>query len=40
LVSREVLREAEDLLTGTVEKLGDRLDSLVKGLMRRPGDTS
>jgi hypothetical protein len=36
LVSREVLREVEERLAGAIEKLGDRLDSLVKELMRRP----
>lgn len=33
LVSREVLREVEDRLTGAIEKLGDRLDSLVKEMI-------
>lgn len=40
LVSREVLREVEDRLTGAIEKLGDRLDNLVKELVRRASDTS
>ncbi len=33
LVSREVLREVEDRLGGHIERLGDRLDSLVKELV-------
>lgn len=33
LVSREILREVEDRLTGAIEKLGDRLDNLVKELI-------
>lgn len=33
LVSREVLREVEDRLAGSIEKLGDRLDALVKELI-------
>lgn len=33
LVSREVLREVEDRLTGAIEKLGDRLDKLVQELI-------
>jgi len=30
LVSREVLREVEERLAGSIEKLGDRLDSLLR----------
>lgn len=33
LVSREVLREVEDRLAGSIDRLGDRLDSLVKELV-------
>jgi len=33
LVSREVLREVEDRLAGSIDKLGDRLDNLVKELI-------
>lgn len=40
LVSREVLREVEDRLAGSIDRLGDRLDNLVKELVmgdrRRP----
>jgi len=38
LVSREVLREVEDRLTGSIERLGDRLDALVKELVSRGRD--
>jgi hypothetical protein len=34
LVSREVLREVEDRLPRAIEKLGDRLDSLVREMIK------
>lgn len=33
LVSREVLREVEERLTSSIDRLGDRLDTLVKELV-------
>ncbi|KAB0269083.1 choline/carnitine O-acyltransferase [Microvirga brassicacearum] len=35
LVSREVLREVEGRLAGAIENLGDRLDGLVKELIKQ-----
>jgi len=34
LVSREVLREVEERLAGSIEKLGDRLDSLLREVIQ------
>lgn len=35
LVSREVLREVEERLAGSIEKLGDRLDSLLREVIQQ-----
>ncbi|MBA1156942.1 hypothetical protein [Microvirga mediterraneensis] len=38
LVSREVLREVEGRLAGSIEKLGDRLDSLLREVIQHRGE--
>lgn len=38
LVSREVLREVEDRLTGAIDRLGDRFDSLLREVIKHRPD--
>ncbi|MCB5173628.1 hypothetical protein [Microvirga lenta] len=35
LVSREVLREVEDRLTGAIDRLGDRFDGLLREVIKQ-----
>lgn len=39
LVSREILREVEDRLASSIERMGDRLDSLLRELLVKRGPT-